>query len=73
LTGSGVAAEAAVFVDDQAGYCAGSVAAGIRAVQIVRPGLDWPDLDGQGLDGRVPAPGTTVVRSLPELEALFVG
>ncbi len=62
----GVAAEAAVFVDDQAGYCAGSVAAGIRAVQIVRA-----DLDGQNLDGQVPAPGTTVVRSLPEVEALF--
>ena len=62
----GVAAEAALFVDDQAGYCAGSVAAGIRAVQIVRA-----DPDGQSLDGQVPAPGTTVVRSLPEVEALF--
>ena len=72
----GAAAEAAVFVDDQAGYCAGSVAAGIRAVQIVRadpdgPGLDAPGLDGPGLDGQEPAPGTTVVRSLPEVEALF--
>jgi putative hydrolase of the HAD superfamily len=57
----GVAAKAAVFVDDQPGYCAGSVAAGIRAVQIVR----------SELDGQVPAPGTTVVRSLPEVEALF--
>jgi putative hydrolase of the HAD superfamily len=57
----GVTAEAALFVDDQAGYCAGSVAAGIRAVQIVR----------SELDGQVPAPGTTVVRSLPEVEALF--
>jgi putative hydrolase of the HAD superfamily len=57
----GVAAEAALFVDDQAGYCAGSVAAGIRAVQIVR----------SELDGQVPAAGTTVVRSLPEVEALF--
>jgi len=56
-----VAAEAAVFVDDQAGYCAGSVAAGIRALQIVR---------GE-LDGQVAAPGTMVVRSLPEVEALF--
>ncbi len=62
----GVAAEAAVFVDDQAGYCAGSVAAGIRAVQIVRAGLD-----GQGPGGQIPAPGTTVVRSLPEVGALF--
>ena len=57
----GVAAKAAVFVDDQPGYCAGSVAAGIRAVQIVR----------SELDGQVPAPGTTMVRSLPEVEALF--
>jgi putative hydrolase of the HAD superfamily len=71
-----VAAEAAVFVDDQPGYCAGSVAAGIRAVQIVRAGLngqglDGQGLDGQGLDGQVPAPGTMVVRTLPEVEALF--
>ena len=62
----GVTAEAAVFVDDQPGYCAGSMAAGIRAVQIVRAGLN-----GQGLDGQVAAPGTMVIRSLPEVEALF--
>jgi putative hydrolase of the HAD superfamily len=61
-----VAAEAAVFVDDQPDYCAGSVAAGIRAVRIVRTGLN-----GEGLDGQIPAAGTTVVRSLPEVEALF--
>jgi putative hydrolase of the HAD superfamily len=67
----GVAAEAAVFVDDQAGYCAGSVAAGIRAVQIVRAKLDGQSLDGQSVDGQVPAAGTTVVRSLPEVDALF--
>ena len=62
----GVTAEAAVFVDDQAGYCAGSVAAGVRAVQIVR---------GE-LDGRGPAAGTAdigLVRSLPEVEAMFRG
>ena len=57
----GVAAEAAVFVDDQPDYCAGSVTAGIRAVQILR----------SELDGQIPAAGTTVVRSLPEVEALF--
>ena len=56
----GVAAEAAVFVDDQASFCAGSVAVGISAVQIVR---------GE-LDGRAPA-GATVIRSLPEAEAMF--
>ena len=57
----GVAAEAAVFVDDQPGFCAGSVAVGIRAAQIVR---------GE-LDRQVPGPGTVLVRSLPEVEALF--
>jgi FMN phosphatase YigB (HAD superfamily) len=57
----GVAAEAAVFVDDQPGYCAGSLAVGISTVQIVRG-----ELDGKG-----PAAGTRVVRSLPEVEALF--
>ncbi len=57
----GVTADAAVFVDDQAGYCAGSVAVGISAAQIVRGGLD----------GQAPSAGTTVVRSLPEVAALF--
>jgi FMN phosphatase YigB (HAD superfamily) len=71
-----VTAEAAVFVDDQPGYCAGSMAAGIRAVQIVRAGLDGQGLDGQGLDGQGldgqgPARGAAVVQSLPEVEALF--
>jgi putative hydrolase of the HAD superfamily len=59
----GVTADAAVFVDDQASYCAGGAAAGITAVQIVR---------GEP-DGQVPAAGTRVVRSLPEVEALFTG
>jgi hypothetical protein len=51
----------ALFVDDQTGFCAGSVAVGVRAVQIVR---------GE-LGGKVPAAGTAVVRSLPEVEAMF--
>ncbi len=59
----GVAAEATVFVDDQPGYCAGSVAVGITTVQIVR----------DELDGKVPAAGTRVVRSLVEVEAMFPG
>ncbi len=59
----GVTAEAAVFVDDQPGYCAGSVALGISTVQILR---------GE-LDGKVPAAGTRLVRSLPEVEAMFPG
>jgi HAD superfamily hydrolase (TIGR01509 family) len=57
----GVSAEAALFVDDQARFCAGSVAVGIRAAQIVR---------GE-LDGQRPAEGVTVVRSLAEVEAMF--
>jgi putative hydrolase of the HAD superfamily len=57
----GVSAEAALFVDDQARFCAGSVAVGIRAAQIVR---------GE-LDGQVPAGGVRVVRSLTEVEAMF--
>jgi len=59
----GVTADAAVFVDDQAGFCAGGVAVGISAVQIVRG-----ELDGTAL-----AVGATMVRSLPEVEAMFVG
>jgi FMN phosphatase YigB (HAD superfamily) len=47
----------ALFVDDQPSYCAGAAALGITAVQIVRGGPD----------GKVPAEGTTVVRSLREV------
>jgi putative hydrolase of the HAD superfamily len=56
-----VDAAAAVFVDDQAAFCAGGAALGLRAVQIVRGDPD----------GNVPAAGTTVVRSLPEVEAIL--
>jgi HAD superfamily hydrolase (TIGR01509 family) len=61
LSRLGVPAEAAVFVDDQARFCAGSVAVGVRAAQIVR---------GEP-DGQRPAEGVTLVRSLPEVEAMF--
>ncbi len=61
LERTGVAAADALFVDDQPGYCAGAVAAGIAAAQIVR---------GE-LDGRELAAGTTVVRSLAEVEAML--
>lgn len=57
----GVLPEAAVFVDDQAGFCAGAVAVGITTAQIVR--------GGNG--ARTPAGGTVVVRSLPEVQAMF--
>jgi putative hydrolase of the HAD superfamily len=55
-----VPADAAVFVDDLPDYCAGAVALGITTAQIVR---------GERA-GKVPA-GTTVVRSLTEVEAMF--
>jgi len=48
-------------VDDQASYCAGGAALGIGAVQIVR---------GEP-DGTWSAAGTTVVRSLPEVQAML--
>jgi len=57
----GVPTWRAVFVDDQPSYCAGATALGITAVQIAR---------GE-LDGKVPAPGTTVVHSLSEVAAMF--
>jgi putative hydrolase of the HAD superfamily len=57
----GVAAEAAVFLDDLLDYCAGAVALGITTAQIVRGKLD----------GKVTAAGATVVRSLTEVEAMF--
>ena len=57
----GTRPEAAVFVDDQARYCAGAVAVGIVTAQIVRGAPD----------GQAPAAGITVVRSLPEVQAMF--
>jgi len=56
----GVTAEAALFVDDTAAYCAGAEALGISAVQMVR----------DDHDGLVPS-GTPVVRSLRDLEAII--
>jgi putative hydrolase of the HAD superfamily len=57
----GVPAAAAVFVDDQPGYCAGAAALGITAVQIAH-----------GVPAGMAGPaGTTIVSSLLELEALL--
>lgn len=58
---AGVTVPQAVFVDDQPAFCAGAAALGITAVQIVR---------GEH-NGKVPAPGTTVVRSLAAVQAMF--
>jgi putative hydrolase of the HAD superfamily len=57
----GVPARRAVFVDDQPSYCTGAAALGITAVQIAR---------GE-LDGKVPAEGTAVVRSLSDVTVMF--
>jgi HAD superfamily hydrolase (TIGR01509 family) len=56
-----VPASRAVFINDQPSYCAGATAVGITAVQIVR---------GEP-DGREPAAGTTVVRSLTEVATML--
>ncbi len=56
----GVAADAALFVDDTATYCAGAAALGISAVQMLRE-------DGQGCA----AAGRRVVRSLREVETMI--
>ena len=57
----GVSAEAALFVDDNPGFCAQAAALGIRTAQIVR---GEPAADG-------PAAGVTVVRSLSDVEAML--
>jgi putative hydrolase of the HAD superfamily len=59
----GVGPDAALFADNNATYCAGAAALGIRAVQIVREAR----VEG-GAD--VPA-GPVVIRSLKEFEAMF--
>ena len=56
-----VAADAAVFVDDQADYCAGAVTLGITTAQIIR---------GE-LNGKASAAGATVVRSLRDVEPML--
>jgi putative hydrolase of the HAD superfamily len=55
----GMPADAALFIDDNAAYCAGAEALGISAVQIIRNGTD-----GQ-------AAGAKVVRSLTEVDAML--
>jgi putative hydrolase of the HAD superfamily len=57
----GMVAQRTLFVDDQPSFCAAAAVLGFTAVQIVRGGLD----------AKVPATGTTVVRSLPDVEAML--
>ncbi|HTX29194.1 MAG TPA: HAD-IA family hydrolase [Streptosporangiaceae bacterium] len=61
LDALGVRADAALFVDDNPGFCAEAVTLGIRAAQIVR---GEPDTDAT-------AHGAPVVRSLAEVEAML--
>jgi HAD superfamily hydrolase (TIGR01509 family) len=59
----GVGPGAALFADNNATYCAGAAALGIRAVQIVR---------GARVEGGADVPtGPVVIRSLKEFEAMF--
>jgi putative hydrolase of the HAD superfamily len=57
----GVRADAAVLVDDQPAYCAGAVAAGMTALQIIRETTSWPPVP----------PGVTVIRSLAQAVAML--
>jgi putative hydrolase of the HAD superfamily len=57
----GVAAADAVMVDDQPSFCAGAEAAGVRAIQILRPELD----------GHVPRSAFPLVRSLRDVPPLL--
>lgn len=59
LDALGVEAGEAVMVDDQPRYCAGAEAAGVRAIQVARPG------------GAVPDPRFTSVRGLMDVLPLL--
>ena len=61
LTELGVLAVEAVFLDDQPRFCAGAAAVGIRAIQVVRPGIST----------RVADPGFTPVASLADVPRLL--
>lgn len=68
----GVTAGSAVFVDDQAPYCAGAAALGITAVQITRPNGQPPGHARQPPDpGHNPADLATVA-SFREAAALII-
>ena len=64
----GAAAEVAVFVDDQPGFCAGATALGITAVQIVREG---PSGAAAATTAGGTPDGVRLVYSLPEVAAMF--
>lgn len=66
----GVAAGAALFVDDTATYCAGAAALGISAVQMQRQDGDAAQMQRQD-GGGIAAAGCRVVRSLHEVEPMI--
>jgi FMN phosphatase YigB (HAD superfamily) len=66
----GVTAEAALFVDNNATFCAGAAALGIQAVQILREAREVVREAREAGEAGVMA-GTPVVRSLSELEVLL--
>jgi putative hydrolase of the HAD superfamily len=68
-----VTADAALFVDDQPGFCAGSVAVGIVTVQIVRGEQGGTRPAAEEPAGITSTARPAVVRSLPEVEAMFWG
>jgi putative hydrolase of the HAD superfamily len=51
LDALGVPAGEAVMIDDQPSYCAGAEAAGVRAIQVTRPGGAAPDPRFPGVSG----------------------
>jgi putative hydrolase of the HAD superfamily len=61
LTELGVLAAEAVFLDDQPRFCAGAAAVGIRAIQVVRPGIATRPAD----------PGFTPVTSLADVPGML--
>ena len=61
LRSLGVRAQDAVFLDDQAGYCAGAAAVGVRPIQVLRPG------SGTGQADPRYTPVTTLAEVLPLL------
>jgi len=67
----GVAADAAVFIDDQARCCAGAAALGITAMQITRPDGCPPEPAPEPADPGPPA-NLAMVASLREAAALII-
>src|SRR5215472_12689788 len=66
----GIAPADAVMIDDQARFCAGAEAVGVRAIQIARANLARPVANS---GSTVANSGFPVVRTLPDALALLGG